>query len=399
MKKTHAFQQAITCFTLLTATGLAVAQEGVPVPAGAMIIGEGLWLYPSVNAKLGYDDNVRATQTDTIGSSQFTLLPKLRAEAKTGATTYNLTYSGEYTGYGNSSEDNFNNHDLQATGAHTLDVRHRLNWSLGFQDRVDPRSEPGNTSPEPDQWRGTSATALYRFGAEGAQGRVEVEYGFNRKRYQNNPATAASSDTDGNRLVGRFFWRVMPKTYLVTEAAFGRNDYRSGNGSATDNDNTDQRLLIGATWEATAKTSGTIKLGHQKKRFDGSGRTGASGFTYDAAVDWSPLSYSTLSFTAGRSADDSTSSGDYQKTQRLGVNWSHQWSSQWSSRVNLSQTSNKFVNDTREDDTLSSGLGLSYQFRRNIQLGLDYTHTRRDSTSVGADYKRNSVLFSVNAGL
>ena len=386
--------QAAAAVLGLSALG-AQAQDAPATPDGALRLANGALLYPSVKLSVGRDDNVRATADAPLSATVTTLAPTLKAEAQRGSSLYNLTYAGTYTRYSGYSEDNTNNHDLTAGGAHTYSARSRLNWNLGYQNRVDPRADAAVASAEPDQWRGLNLSALYSYGAKQAKGRIETDYRYSNKRYQNNLATTAGSDVDTHQLGARYFWRVMPRTQLVAEARLGSAAYRVNKA----NDNTDTRLLGGVTWDATAKTTGSVKLGYQNKRFDEPGKADASGATYEASVNWKPLSYSSWTLTANRAANDALSAGDYEQSSSLGLSWAHQWSTAISSRVSVSDASTQYVNDTRQDDTLTTGVGLAYSLGRRYSLGLDVARTQRDSTLPSSNYKRNTVLLSLNAAL
>ena len=374
---------------------LAQAQNAPPKPDGALRLAEGVLAYPSVKLSVGHDDNVRASQDAAISATVTTLAPTLKVEAQNRAGLYSLTYAGAYTRYSGSSDDNTNNHDLTATGVHAISARSRLSWSLAYQDRVDARGDAAVASSEPDQWRGQRLNALYTYGAKQAQGRIETEYTFSNKRYQNNLATTAGSDVDTHQLVGRYFWRVMPRTYLVGEARLAANDYRVN----VANNNTDTRLLVGATWEATAKTTGSAKVGYQRKNFDGTARADSSGSTYEVAVEWKPLTYSSLTLAANRAVNDALGTGDFEKSNSLGLTWAHKWSTALSSRMSVNGAAVDFVNSTRQDDTLTTSVGLTYGLSRAYSLGLDLAHTKRDSTLPTSNYKRNTVMVSVNAAL
>lgn len=374
---------------------LAVAQTGQATPDGALPLGEGVLLYPTVKLSVGRDDNVRAAPTGEISATTTKLAPALRLEAKQGNSLYGLSYNGVYTRYSGLSTDNTDDHVFGATGAHVFSVRSRLNWSLSHQEGFDERSEAQVASVEPDSWRSNNLNALYSYGAPGAQGRIEAGVNLNRKRYQNNLATTEAQDFDTQQLSGRYFWRVMPSTYLVAEVRTAQTDYRVG----TANNNSDTRLLLGATWEATAKTTGSFRIGQQKKRFDLASKPGASSATYEASVTWSPLTYSIFTLTANRSVEDALSTGDYNQTRNLGLNWAHQWNAKLGSRVALTDAKANYVNSTRRDDTLTTSLGLTYSLSRRNTLGLDLVRTNRDSTLAANSFKRNTVLFSLSSAL
>jgi hypothetical protein len=380
---------------LALAAPLAQAQTGASTPDRAVRLAEGVLLYPSVKLSLGHDDNVRAAPTDTVSARVSTLAPALKLDARNGSGIYGLSYVGAYSRYSGLSADNTNNHDLGATGAHEFSTRSRLNWGLGYQNRYDARADAVVASAAPDQWQGNNLNALYSYGARQAQGRLEAEVSANRKRYQNNKLTTQGSDVDTRQIAGRYFWRVMPRTYLVAEARAAANDYRVG----TANNNTDTRLLAGVTWEATAKTTGRVKVGQQKKRFDSAARADVSKATYEASVEWKPLSYSVFVLVANRSAEDALAEGDYNQNRSLGLTWSHQWSEAVGSRVGVADASADFVNSARRDDTRTTSLGLTYGLNRHFTLGLDVMRSQRDSTLAPNNHKRNTVLLSVSAAL
>ena len=249
---------------------------------------------------------------------------------------------------------------------------------------------------EPDQWRGQNLSAVYSYGAPQAQGRIETGFSAARKRYQNNLTTTQNYDVNTQEVSGRYFWRVMPRTYLVAEARLGKADYRLN----TANNNTDTRLLAGITWEATAKTTGQFKIGRQQKSFDNGSKPDTSGGTYEASVEWKPLTYSVFTLVANRSAADALVAGAaYIQNSSLGLTWSHQWSSVMSTRVGLSNQKADYINLARNDDTLTTSAGVSYSLGRRFALGLDLVRTDRDSTSAASAFKRNSVLVSINATL
>lgn len=388
--------KALTAAAMVLVCSATWAQDEPATPEGGVKLDNGVMVYPSLKLSYGYDDNVRASTVDAISASLMTLAASLKAELQPSESNrYSLGYDGVFTRYSGASDDDTNSHSLSATGAHTFSARSRLNWSLGHQEGADPRAEAVVESAEPDQWQANSVQVLYSYGAEGAQGRIETSYGLNRKRYQNNPDTTAVSDMDSHQVAGRYFWRVMPRTYLVAEARLAQTHYRVG----TVNDNIDTRLLAGATWEATAKTQGSVKLGHQSKRFDQDTKADAKGLTYEASVEWKPLTYSVFTLTANRAAFDALADGDYDRNTSLGLSWNHQWNAALSSSLSVRNASSTFANSPRRDDTLTTSAGLTYGLSRRYSLGLDLAHTQRDSTKAGNTYKRNTVLVNLNAAL
>jgi polysaccharide biosynthesis protein VpsM len=356
---------------------------------GSLMLSEGIKLTPQVSLGLGHNDNVTGVSAGAISSTVWSLQPRLVAETERGGQRYSLLYAGNFTRYQSSSADNFNSHTLEAAGDHVLGVRSRMGWATNVVYNTDPRD---STSPTADDWRGLGARGVYRYGAEGAQGNLEAEYAYFNKRY--DQASAADGDLDSHLVAGRFFWRVMPKTHVVVEARLTDTNYRLGNA----NDNLDTRLLAGLTWQATAKTTGSVKVGHQKRNFQG--KADFSGLTYEGSVQWSPVAHSTVTLSANRSAQDSTDAGvSFQKTNGVSLGWSHQWSSRVSTQANLSDNGRTDVGTGRQDNTLGVGFGVNYQIGRQYVLGFNLNHTDNKSSLSGSAYKRNTVLVQLQAQL
>src|SRR5213075_2347476 len=140
----------------------------------------------------------------------------------------------------------------------------------------------------------------------GAQGRMELWYSDAVKRYTNNRATTFLSDRDTQELGGTFYWRVLPRTHVLFEARRVEYDYKD---VTSRQDSTEDKYFVGATWEATAATSGTVKIGSTKKKFDvGQSFTDTS---WEALVTWSPRTYSRFDVYSSRQPTESTGLGAY----------------------------------------------------------------------------------------
>ena len=170
--------------------------------------------------------------------------------------------------------------------------------------------------------------ALGIYGAQGAIGRIEGETSFMRKRYDNNRNTTVQSDVDLTTVSGRFFYRFMPRTSLVFEA---RNTWANYVSPLSTSDNTDTRLYAGLTWEATAKTTGTIKVGQAHKNFDDGSRKDATMGSWEGGLRWSPLTYSQFDLQSSRAPADSNGIGNYVINSGTTLVWNHKWASYISS--------------------------------------------------------------------
>lgn len=366
--------------------------SGVPVR-----FENGVFVFPSVLGGLGHNDNVIGTAAGAISSVITSIQPKVVAELKKSGDRYTLTYNGNLTRYASSSADNFNSHEVVLAGDNYFSSRSRLGWSAAYISNADPRGTTDRVqSAEPDRWHAPVLQGLYIYGSKGAQGRIEVEGGLQAKRYDNNRLFTVASDVDIQSTAGRFFWRAMPKTSAVVEVRHISSDYKL---STSLNDNRDTRLLVGLVWDAAAKTTGSFKIGHQRKNFDAPGMKDASTGTYEGSLKWSPRTYSEVEGTIGRAALDSTGVGDYVTSTNANLAWTHKWKSYLTSRVTAGTSKADFANAGRSDTTRYIGVGVFYEVSRNMRAGLELANTRRNSNLSIYDFTRNTTFLSLEGTL
>lgn len=364
---------------------------------GAPITFDGVYVYPTAILTLGHDDNLISSTINEISSTFASLRPDIVVEEKNHGDRYTASYQGNYTHYADSYDDDFDHHEFQVAGDNTFSSRARLGWLVGYAIDTDPRgSTDRGISELPDKWHAPTAAALFAYGAQGAIGRIEVETSLQNKRYVNNRNTTVAADVDLYNVAGRFFYRIAPATSLLIEARQIKSDYML---SISPNSNTDRRLLVGVTWEATAATTGVFKIGRLKKSFIDSIHSDYSGITWEGSVRWAPLTYSTVTITTSRAPFDSSGVGDYILNRTMSIAWNHQWTKLVTSHVNLGATNSDYRGVDRQDDTRNYGIGLSYGLRRWLKIGAELARTQRSSNQPGIPFDRDIVLLTLEGTL
>lgn len=353
----------------------------------------GVFLYPAIMLGYGRNDNVRGTSTNKVASDFWVLNPEAVAEMRTRGDRYTLSYSGNYASYTSSSSDSYDQHELWAAGDNFFTARARLGWGVGYLQRIDPRGATDRpTSSEPDRWHAPVLRALGIYGAPGAIGRIELEGSRMNKRYENNRDYTELSDVDLTTVSGRFFYRVMPKTSLLLEL---RNTWAEYVSSLSTMDNSDRRYYVGAEWDFLAKTKGTIKLGRGYKEFESSTRKDGNRNSWEAGIQWAPLTYSVFDFQSSRTFQDSTGLGDYLVNTSNTVSWNHKWASYISSRVNYGVTKSDYSATSRNDNLKRYSVGFFTELGYRARLGLDWSHTKRESSLDTYDFERDVLMLTL----
>jgi len=384
--------------------GAALAQTQQPTQPVAPMAPAGfpvgpLVVYPGIDLAVGHDDNLFLRPANR-SSSNFTIVsPYVRAEARPGPHKFDVALRIDDGRYHSSSADNYTDYWLLGNGDLVFSGRMGLKLRAELRHGHDPRgSTDRGISATPDEYDNTGVDGVFRYGAPGARGRIEIDAGAFARRYTNNRLTTVAADRDTKVLGGTFFWRVMPRTELLFQAQHRNIDYQLATSTLS---STEDRLYIGAKWEATAATSGYAKFGRLNKNFNSAARADFSGSSWDVGVRWSPLTYSVFDLYSSKQANESTGFGDTTVTKLYGITWSHAWTSRLRTQVLASLRNDNFngAGVTRQDDTISYGLKAAYDFRRWLRFGAEYTHFTRDSNLNAFDYKRNLLLFTVGATL
>lgn len=387
----------------LIATAFATASLGPTAwaldPANVPL-SDGLAFTPTLKLGLSHDDNFRAVETAEQSSMVSNVAPTFALGTDTGKTRLDLRYTASHEVYHSSRKDDNTDHLLGANADFRLDARHRLRLDANYRKMEETAS--ADQKIENDKYNSATFGAGYTYGADSATGQVRVGLTHDRLRYDNTTVSNgkrlnADKERDSSGLSGAFLYRVAPRTKALVEARVTQHDYVSNPRLDSDN----AALLVGAEWEATAFTTGSAKVGRERKDFDRADRDDASTGMWEVGITWAPLTYSTFSLNTRRGFDEGSDDADAIETQSWTLSWDHGWSDRLSSRLSYTRSDQDYDRPANpRDDTLDSiGFGVTYKMRRWLDVGIGYKHTDNDSTQAGKSYQRNVIGVTLNASL
>lgn len=389
--------------TLLAAAADASAQirpayqypPDAPTSGPIQLGGTPFYLTPYMGLAVGRDDNLFFSNVNEKSSSILLFSPGLSIEARSPHTVFQLKYQGQIGRYAQSDDDNYVDHASRAVFDVAFDRRNFLRVGLDYIRSHDPRGSTDRpVAGRPDRYRQVAPGATYAFGAPGAAGRVELYAGESDRRYLNNRATTALSDRENREFGGAFYWRVAPRTYVLAEARANDISYRQANVGAGE----ERRYFGGLSWEATAATTGTLKVGRLERASDLTGdETSAS--SWEGIISWAPRTYSKFDFFTSRTTNESTGLGRFILSSIGGVSWNHAWSSFFSTGLDLRYQKDQYQGFNRTDEIKTVGLKAGYKFRRWLTLGAEFSHTNRDSNQPISEYDRNLYLLTATASM
>lgn len=367
-----------------------------PGPASVRVADSPVYFTPYLGVAGGYDDNLFYSATNEKSSWLYVISPGLRFDARDASKVFSVSYQSQYGVYTSSRNDDYWDHNVAASFDAIMAPSLYGRLSYYFVHGHDPRGLTDRPTQEtPDRYEDQRPGVTLAYGSPGARGRIEAYYSYEMRKYINNRDTTVASDRDVPEYGAAFYWRVMPKTSVLFEGRRTDQDYLL---STSQLDSHEDRYYVGVTWEATAATTGTIKVGELKKKFD-SGLPGYSGTSWEGLVTWQPRTYSRFDFYSARYPVESTGLGSFILADASGVMWTHNWSSYVSTGVNARYERDKYQDFDRNDDVASVGLRVGYKFRRWLTLGAEYTYTKRNSNLDIYDYTKNLYFLTLTASL
>lgn len=379
--------------SLAAAISAALCANAWAVEPQSIKLSDGLTFTPTLQVSERYEDNFRAVEENEESSWITGITPTFILAAEGRKSAYALTYSANSDIFHSSHEDDNTDHHLTADAGFEFDARNRLKLNAGYHKVEETASLDQNV--ENDKYTTANVGGVYGFGAESARAQVDFGANYQELRYQNGNGLNADKERDTAALSSTFYYRVAPKTRALVEARY--TDYSYVTNERLDSNNV--ALLGGLTWDATAKTSGTVKIGGEKKRFDDSRLDDKSGGMWEIGVNWKPRTYSTFALKTRRALDEGDDGASAIESQSTTLSWEHEWLDRLTSDVSYTYTDSEYQDIDRDDKIDTFGLGLTYEMRRWLDIGVGYKYSENDSSAVGESYERNIYSISFTASL
>ncbi len=386
----------------------SLSAQAFAIDAQSIRLSEGIIFTPSLKVVESYNDNFRAVNKNSESSWITTLEPTFQLNADGRKSAYQLKYIASSDTFHSSHKDNNVDHHLTGDAGFEFNSRNRLVLSAGYHQVEDTAADNRNSTfkTENDKYNSKDVGGVYTFGAEAARTQIEFAANYEELRYDNNkryaptgPRINSEKERDTTALRSTVFYEVAPKTKVLLEGRYTDYEYQNRNFSRDKLDSKNKGVLVGVTWDATAKTSGTFKVGRERKSFDSSDYNSKSTGMWEAGVTWAPLTYSTFDLSTRQGFDEGDDGASSIKTQHTRLGWKHYWLDHVYSEASYARTDQKYQDVKREDNTDNYGLSLTYEARRWLDLGVGYTYTDKASDIKDERYTRNIFAFTVNASL
>jgi hypothetical protein len=388
-----------------------MAQEG-RIKFGNLTVVPGLTLKQEYDDNIylgnGTNDGIELEEEDWISHVMPALLFAYEMPADRGAVT--LGYSGDFAFYGETEDNNWENHTIDFSADYRAPAGLILSLSNRYVDAEDPlgtNNEYQTGVPQIKRWSDAFNAKLgYEFD------RIKI-FGFFKYYEQDFDDDADfSQDWDDHELGIGFQTRFLPKTWGFLRYHYGERDYTShpsafpaSGDEATDGDYEWHRVNGGLTWDAGAKLSGELNFGYKWRDYDN--QTDVFGNLYDSRDTWiaaTSLTYlatanTTLILTISREIRETGSnSNQYFEDTGGGLRLSQTILTRFTLNAGVLYSNNDYnlpVNSPREDDNLDVDIGLEYEIGDYLTAGCGYAYSRKDSNDPSFDYTSNVFMVSL----
>ena len=355
-------------------------------------------LFPTVGLGYGYDDNVTYTSvSDERISSNYTVFsPGIRLETEGEKADFLAQYDYNRTSFDTDSRLTFDMHHLLAALGYSASNRSRFRVSTEYfngTDRIGTGNQQGNFQElglDPDEWHSFGLAGKWHYGGLGAKGSIDLEVGAINRDYDNNRIFTASRDRETKYFGATYSHQLSPKTNFLTQFKRTQIDYDTASL-----DSTETRVMFGAEWQATGKTSARALIGYLKKDFDDSIHDDYSGVAIEAGMTWSPRSYSIFDLTLSRETDETNGNGSFVVRNSADLGWTHFWKARFSTTANIGFSDENYQDSSRNDELNYYGVSAKYQFSDWLMSGVGYKHFDRSSSVSEFRYKDNALLLTL----
>jgi len=330
-------------------------------------------LYPSIRIDYQTNDNVGLKSEDEVDGTATILQPTLVLVAEARSLTFQGAYEGAFS-LGSLGAIDWNDHSLSAGLSAEFDSRRRA--------RVDATLERqhlelgstitrgrGDEFDEPVVFNQFRLGGSFGYGAAAARGNITAGVNIASRSYTNLDEVTDGRDFNSIRPFGRFGYRIGGDTRATIELRAAAIDF-----DASVQDRREIGLLLGVSFNATGRLSGTFGVGFDNVDFSADGREDATLFVVESNLQFRPRSFALLTLDISRGINNaglelvSNDSGESIETV-VRAGWQHDWSSRVSSAAFVSANVRDEICPSLGDSIFSAGFEFNVSLRRWLQLG------------------------------
>jgi len=360
-------------------------------------------LYPELGLGVSYDDNVFGTQNNTEGDIYYGVRPSVSVESNFGR--HELTFDAYTDSRFYSSDTSEDRFDWGAEAQGTLDVSafSQLVGLVAYDQLTEARTATNRVAGgvEPTEYDLLRANVVFnqRFNRLTASvGTAYAEYD-----YDDDAAIGGGTidqdfrDHDKLEIPVRLSYDVSPDTSIFVAGSYNTRRYDQQPPTvAVTRDSDGYDIGVGAAFDFTNLIRGEAFVGYLEQEYDQVGFQKVDGIDFGLNAEWYASEITTVTAGINRTVEESSSAGSQghlDTNYQIGI--AHELQRNIILTADASYLDVKFEGITRDDETISAGIGVQYLVNRNAELALGYDYASRNSSLAGQDYDKNVVGLSL----
>ena len=365
----------LTRLAVVIAAAAGVSTSAFAITPQDVRISDGLAFTPTLKLEQRHDDNIFATNKNRKSSWVTVVEPTFTLSLDRAKSAHQLQYRLSSKNFQSMNSSSYIDHHLTADTGFEFNSRNRLLLNAGYHKLEDTMSDYNYSGikAKNDKWNTKNVGGVYTYGARTARTQLDLGLNYSELRYDNSGTVDgvrlnknSERDAASARVTG--YYSIAPKTRLLLEGRYTDYDYTS----ASDRDSKNK-----------------------------------------AGVVWAPLTYSVFTLKTRRGFDEGSyaeTSGDLDlenidnvtssiRTVDTSLGWKHYWMDRLYSDAQYRRIDRKYQRVSRDDKIDQYGLGLTYEARRWLDIGVGFTHRENDSDIKTNSYTRNIYAITFNASL
>ena len=298
-----------------------------------------LTLTPLFNASTKPDNRSRDSidQQDSTWLNLVDAGMALRFDAP--GSGWELRYEAEAARHELEAEKKYVDHSLSGKGLlrlgnqHSLEIKADLDMTQDDKGKTRARGVRRLLQSQNSLAR-TEVGVMYQFGDDSSQEPLHATVTYSGLDYQNHDDSSSQEfGYSEDYVAGAFSLRLVPATALLLEVSRLEVAYGEGLQTLPTWGNTRDSIATGLSWQTSATTSGSVKLGYLQRTFDTRQQETFAIPSWELRLAWTPDAGSTLKVESQRFDRETTAGDDIIDTRSYGVNWTRRWNDQWSMQV------------------------------------------------------------------
>ncbi|MBU2455896.1 MAG: outer membrane beta-barrel protein, partial [Proteobacteria bacterium] len=348
-------------------------------------ISPGIWLaFPANREKLLSID----TTTTSPGGLQ---LSRIKPEATRRYQTYFL-YSPDFVFYSDYSNHDHVNHKAEAL------FQYNFNSGLSFDliDIFHDREEIAGNGVIDTLYRHQDNLLDFITTYDAPSGKFKVQLTYSNYDLAYKDSAVDYRDRNDNSVGLSVFYKFWPKTSLFVEYDYSIIKFDTGSA----NDSVENRYYGGVTWDITAKTRGTLKLGYMDKDFDLDSVKDHDGFSFEVQTQHNLTSKRALQINGYQKFHESdlANASTFLSTG-IDVAVMQRFTEKWSGTLSAFFKRNEYKGYSRDDDLYGFGPAIRFEPRKWLIFDLGYTYYRNDSNVTFYDYEANMIFLRASLSM